>query len=190
MVLAVLRRVFGNFRYAQLAIVVAFLVLSAAILFPNREVVMQIFSSPAFSFGAKLAFLVSLYGALTTSFSAYSAVFTVSAAVLFGIDIALLVFYVRRRQAGSAGLSAEWNSLGGLISGVLGVGCAACGSVILTSIFAAFGAGGLLLLLPLHGAEFGLIGILFLLASIFQLAKRINDPLVCSLQSSAYRPWP
>lgn len=186
MVSVVLRRVFGNFRYVQLAIIVAFVVLSAAILFPNREVVWQIFSSSVIPFGDKLAFLVSLYGALTTSFTAYSAIFTVSAAVLFGIDIALLVFYVRRRQAGFSGRSAEWNSLGGLISGVLGVGCAACGSVILTSIFGAFGAGGFLLLLPLHGAEFGLIGILFLLVSIYQLTKRINDPLVCSLQSSAY----
>jgi hypothetical protein len=42
-----------------------------------------------------------------------------------------------------------------------------------------FGAGGLLALLPFHGAEFGVLGVILLGFSMQQLAKRINDPLVC-----------
>ena len=59
------------------------------------------------------------------------------------------------------------------------MGCAACGSVILTAFLGTIGAGGLLLLLPFHGAEFGIIGLLLLCASIRYLIKKIAEPLVC-----------
>lgn len=181
MVLTVLKRVFRNARYTQLAIVVTFIVLSVAILLPSRDIVWQVFSSRLLGVGDKFAFLGSMYGLIASNFTIYSAVFTIVASFLFGINIAFLVYYIRRRQVGSHGRAAEWNSLGGLVSGVLGVGCAACGSIILTSFLTALGAGGLLLWLPLHGAEFGLLGIVLLSVSIYQLAKRINDPLVCSI---------
>ncbi|MCA9357507.1 hypothetical protein H6784_00085 [Candidatus Nomurabacteria bacterium] len=179
MVLTVFKRVFCNARYTQLAIVVTFIVLSVAILLPSRDIVWQVFSSKLLNVGDKFSFLGSLYGLIASNFTIYSAVFMVVSSVLLGINIALLVYYVRRRQVGSHSRAAEWNSLGGVVSAVLGVGCAACGSIILTSFLATFGAGGLLLWLPLHGAEFSLLGIVLLSISIFQLTKRINDPLIC-----------
>jgi len=65
------------------------------------------------------------------------------------------------------------------VSGIFGVGCAACGSVIVSSLLLLVGAGGVLTILPFHGAEFGVLGIIFLWFSIYQLSKRIDDPLVC-----------
>jgi hypothetical protein len=59
------------------------------------------------------------------------------------------------------------------------VGCAACGSVILTAILATIGVGGLLLALPFKGAELGIIALGILFWSNYYLAKKINDPLVC-----------
>ena len=100
-------------------------------------------------------------------------------AVLFGINIALLTYYIRRRQEKTGNTKASLASLGGIVSAGLGIGCAACGSVVLTSLLGMFGAGSLLLLLPLHGAEFGIVGLILLLVSIRYLIKRIQDPLVC-----------
>lgn len=183
MLLVVLKRVFSHARYTQLATVVTFTFLSVAILLPSRTIVWQVFSSRLLEVGDKFAFLGSMYGLIASNFTFYSAVFTIVTAILFGINIALLVYYIRRRQTGSFGRAAEWNSLGGMVSGVFGVGCAACGSIILTSLLSAVGAGGLILWLPLHGAEFGIIGIILLTISIFQIAKRINDPQICPINS-------
>jgi uncharacterized membrane protein len=69
-----------------------------------------------------------------------------------------------------------------MISAVFGIGCAACGSVILTAILGIAGTGALLTWLPLHGLEFGVVGIILLSFSIYYLAKRINDPLVCKVR--------
>lgn len=181
MMFTVLGRVFSNARYTQLAILVAFIVLSAAILLPNFDLLRQVFYTHSISVTGKLSFLGSIYASIFTNFSTPSAIFTAITAILFGINVALMVYYVRRRQSVLAGKTAEWSSVGGFVSGAMGIGCAACGSVILTSILTTFGAGGLLALLPLHGAEFGLLSMILLTVAIRQLAKRINDPLVCPL---------
>ena len=66
-----------------------------------------------------------------------------------------------------------------MIAGLLGVGCAACGSVILTAVLA--GAGStLLLLLPFGGAELGFLGIVLLLYAIVKMHKEIAKGSVCT----------
>lgn len=69
----------------------------------------------------------------------------------------------------------------GITSGIIGVGCAACGSFLLTSILSFIGAGSLLVLLPLHGSEFGILGMLLLIFAVFRTAKQIENPLVCKI---------
>lgn len=181
MILDVFGRVFRNARYAQLAIVVAFIVLSAALLLPNTNLIAQIYNSDSLSVVGKMSFILDIYGSIFTNFTTLSAFTTITTSVLFGINISLLLYYIRRRQSAATGRSAEWSSLGGIISGVFGVGCAACGSVVLSTLLTTFGAGGLIALLPFHGAEFGILGLLLLSASIWYLTKRINDPLICPI---------
>jgi len=100
--------------------------------------------------------------------------------LLFALNLVLLVFYIRKIKSilkGNRRIHAV--GIGGLVSGLLGIGCAACGSVVLTSILSSIGASGLLLLLPLHGSEFGILGVLLLCMSIYVLVRRIQQPLVC-----------
>jgi len=153
--------------------------MSVAILLPNTKILLQVVQSPALGFGQKVEFLIGMYGLLGTNFSLFSAVTTVATAVLFGINIALLIFYVRRRQSVNKNKTGNSASVAGVVAGVFGVGCAACGSVLIASFLALFGAGGLLLILPLHGAEFGILSVCLLLFSVHEVTKRINDPLIC-----------
>jgi hypothetical protein len=178
----VFQRVFGQLRYAVLSGGISLLVLSGTLLLPSLGTITAVFTSSV-SASAKTTFLFSLYGTLFTNFSLFSALNLLLIATLFGINITLLVYYIRRQQLASRNLTAHATSLGGLVSGLLGIGCAACGSVILTALLGMFGASGFLLLLPLHGAEFGLIGVIFLVISIRYLVRRIDDPLVCRLDS-------
>ncbi|MBP6881244.1 MAG: hypothetical protein KBC35_01320 [Candidatus Pacebacteria bacterium] len=184
----VLKRVFGQLRYTMLASGIALLVLSGSLLLPNLGAITQVFGTDGIGIWAKLTFFVTLYGTLFTNFSLLSAFNLVLISFLFGINIALLVYYIRRQQIASANMTAHVTSIGGLVSGLLGIGCAACGSVILTALVGTFGASGFLILLPFHGAEFGLLGVVFLVISIRYLIRRINDPLVCRLHSSRTAP--
>jgi hypothetical protein len=179
MTVDVLKRVFRHPRYQIGAVLVMFAVLSAGMLFPNWAIFKQIVFSSSVGLWSKLEFVFSLYGSLTTNFTVWSGLYLVLIAVLFGINIALLTFYIRRRQEASMGKRAQLASLGGIVSASLGIGCAACGSVIITSVLALFGATGLLTLLPFHGQEFGVLGLILLLVSIWYLMQRINDPIVC-----------
>ncbi|MCD5381279.1 MAG: hypothetical protein LR008_01755, partial [Candidatus Pacebacteria bacterium] len=158
---------------------IAVVILSGILLLPNRDIILQLFSSDILSLGTKLSFVFSLYGAVALNYGVLSIMYMVSIAVLFGINVSLLTYYIRRRQIEVSGKTAHVTSIGGLISGIFGIGCAACGSIILTSVLGLFGATGLLLLLPFHGAEFGVIGIILLAFSINYLVKKIDDPFVC-----------
>lgn len=179
MTLAVFRRVFSQARYLQIAILIAVLALSVAILLPNTAIIVQVFGSSSISLGAKMQFLGSMYGVFFTNFTVFSAFYTLTIALLFGINSALLTYYIRRRQTVVANTGGHAAGVMGVVSGIFGVGCAACGSVIVSSVLLLFGAGGLLTILPFHGAEFGVLGIFLLGFSIYQLSKRIYDPLVC-----------
>jgi hypothetical protein len=179
MLLSVLGRVFSQVRYIQIATLVAVLVLSVAILLPNMSVLLQVLQSPNVELGAKMSFLGTMYGALFTNFTLFSALITIAISTLFGINSSLLAYYIRRRQTGVSNTSGHAAGVLGVVSGVFGVGCAACGSVIISSLLVLFGASGLLAMLPFHGAEFGVLGVTLLWFSIYQLCKRIHDPLVC-----------
>lgn len=187
MVVGVLKRVFGELRYTLLASGIAVMVLSATLLLPNLAVITQVFGIEI-GLWSKMVFLFTLYGTLFSNYTILSAVNLFVISVLFGVNIALLVYYIRRQQVASKNVTAHATSIGGLVSGLLGIGCAACGSVVLTALVGTFGASSLLVLLPFHGAEFGLLGVAFLGISIRYLIKRINDPLVCSLSSSRTAP--
>lgn len=62
---------------------------------------------------------------------------------------------------------------------VLGVGCAACGAVILSAVLSFFGVGGLLAYFPYHGVEVGYLGLFLLVLISYSLAKRLAHPLTC-----------
>ncbi|OGZ61172.1 MAG: hypothetical protein A2919_01050 [Candidatus Spechtbacteria bacterium RIFCSPLOWO2_01_FULL_43_12] len=72
--------------------------------------------------------------------------------------------------------------LGGSVLGILGIGCGACGSLILTPLAISIGATGFLAVLPFGGSEFGFLGIALFMFSMYSLSKKINDPLICPVE--------
>ena len=55
---------------------------------------------------------------------------------------------------------------------VLGIGCASCGTVMLTSMLGVVGAASLVTFLPLHGGEFQIIAFLITLISLHILIQK------------------
>jgi hypothetical protein len=68
-----------------------------------------------------------------------------------------------------------------IFAAFLGFGCAACGSVFITALFATVGGTGFLVALPFHGLEFGFAAILLLIFSSLSLVRAINKPPVCPI---------
>lgn len=175
--------------YALLATGVAATVLAAALWLPNYRLIGAVFTTPGATLGAKWQLLASLAGGLVASLGVAGAITTVTIPVLFGVDVAMIAYFIRQRRAAQArGEIAA--GLGGAVSGAIAAGCAACGSFLLLPLLSFLGAAGALALLPLGGAELGLLGIVLLLVSIYLIARKIATPPVCALPAAptATRP--
>ncbi len=166
--------------YLLIASFVALAVFSIALWMPNFALIYEVLLSDTAGVLEKASFVLSLYGSIITNFTIASASYTILIAVLFGVHIALLVFYIRtRRVKNTNAQSVGWLGMSGVISGFLGVGCAACGSLFVSSVLTASGAG-VLLFLPFGGKEFGYFGVGILAYAIYSLSKKIKEPLICS----------
>tara|TARA_B100000745_G_C20002312_1_gene340246 strand:+ start:235 stop:645 length:411 start_codon:yes stop_codon:yes gene_type:complete len=132
-------------------------------------------------FTEALSLLFSLFLSIGTNFTLVSASYTVIIAILFGVNVAMLSYYVSQRK-GPSGDATKGGALGmgGMVSGVLGIGCASCGTFILTSVLALVGAGGVVAFLPLGGEEFGILGVVLMGYATYWTTKKIEEPLVCT----------
>tara|TARA_B100000508_G_scaffold101355_1_gene79799 strand:- start:6422 stop:6970 length:549 start_codon:yes stop_codon:yes gene_type:complete len=168
--------------YTGLFLTVSFVVLSIAVLLPHLGLLKTLWQYESVSLLEFGLLFVKLYGSPGTNFTFLSATYTVLIAVLFGLQVTLLTYYVRSIRSKITNLTSVGASgIGGLVSGFFGIGCAACGTFLLSSILVLFGAGGLLAWLPFGGEEFGLIGVGLLLYANHIIVKKINAPLVCAL---------
>jgi len=170
--------VFFRPKYVGIASATAALVFSIAVWLPNYSLIFQIFASNSIVVSDKAGFLWGLYGSLATNFTAVSATYTVLISVLFGLNIALFTYYIKQRQ-GTIDGNASALGIGGLVSGFFGIGCAACGTFVLTSLLSVVGGAGALAFLPFGGEEFGVIGVGLLFYSLYKLAQMIEAPKVC-----------
>ncbi len=180
MILEALQKVFRKPGYVILALVVSALVFVLAVWLPNIRLVAGIVSSPDVPFVSKVQLPLSLLGSIGTNFTPLSATYTIVIAILFGMYIAMITYFLKRRikEVGQGGVATGFL---GITSGVLGVGCAACGSFLLTSL-SLVGASSVLTFLPLGGSEFGIIGAVLLALAIYMTAKKIIDPLICKVE--------
>ncbi len=183
MLFSALNKVFRKATYLALAALVALLMLALSTWLPNLGLIWQITSSPMVVFSEKVIFLANLMTSIGTNFTALSASYTVAIAVLLGINTAMVVYYMRQKKSAPI-RSGVTGSLAGFVSGVFGVGCAACGTLVLGPLLALIGAGGLIYVLPLNGGEFGLLSVGILGTSIIFTAKKINNLQVCNINNN------
>jgi len=171
-------KVLCNPYYSLLAALIAGFIFSMAVWLPSFQLIWIV--SQTASLSELPSLLWSLYGAIGSNFSLVSAIYTILIAILFGINIALLTYYIKRSRGGVRSIKGTGAAgIGGLVAGIFGIGCAACGTFIFTSALTLFGVGGILAYLPFGGEEFGFLGVGLLLYSLYTLTKKITDPLVC-----------
>ncbi len=172
-----LQKVYKKPLYWFITLSVALLYLLVAIWIPQWSLIHYTFTSPYFSVAQKIHIYRESLGWFFSGNTTISQLLTLCTALLVGVNTALLAYYVslriRFQRVHGVGVFA-------LIFGVLGVGCGACGSVILSSIFGLTVATGITGVLPLKGLEFSLLSIVILLGSIVYLARSMQRPLTCN----------
>ena len=174
------KKVFSRFRYLLLALIVSLTIFVLATWLPNLPLVWQVVTSSTISFFEKASFLTNLVSSIQTNFSTVTATYTILIAGFFGINVAMTTYYFRQEKTITGkGLG---TGIGGFISGIFGIGCATCGSFIITPLLALIGAGGFLTLLPFGGEEFGFLGVGLLGFSVMSVAKKINQPSTCPIE--------
>ncbi len=149
-----------------------------AIWLPNISFISETITSSSISFEQKISLLVSSLGALKTNFTFLSRTLAIIIAFLFAIQISVITYYLKRRvnlqkAAGISGI--------GMLAGMLGLGCASCGAVILSAIFGLGATASFIGILPLEGQEFGILSIIIIGYSLFSISKKINGPITCKI---------
>lgn len=177
---AALGQVFAYPSYAALAGVLAIAAFLLAVWFPNLRLLGEVFSGSDAPLADKLGIALSLLGGIATNFSPLTAAYTITIAGLFGLCTAMIAYMIRQKRTAAAARNIAIGS-GGMASGVLGVGCAACGSLLLAGALPFAGAAAALGALPLGGAEFGILSVALLVVSLLLISRTIARPAGCAL---------
>jgi len=172
------KEVFKNVSYSITVFVIAVFIFSFLILLPNLELIFRVGISSSASFSDLLSIMAGLIMSVTTSFSVLSVFYIVTISFLFSINILMVIYYIKMFKK-IPRMKETASSVGGMVGGVLGVGCVACGSILLSPILSLLGVSAAVAFFPLKGSEFGILGIIALLFSISIIAKKINKGNTC-----------
>ena len=145
--------------YLLLSIIAALVILFIILWLPNFSLFFSILLSDKLVFSEKMVFVLS---------SLEGRLWELIIAILSGINLSLIIYYFQTRRT----LLKKNGLVGGvgIVGGFLGVGCASCGSVILSLI----GVGGALAFLPFGGVEISFLAIILLLISLYSADKQIK----------------
>ncbi len=164
--------------YVVLSVVVFLVFFLSAIFLANYSFLGYVIGSEKHSLLEKAMLFWTSIEYFKSGFTLSSQISTIIISILAGINVSIVTYYVRSKiKLGRA------SGLGifGIVSGIFGIGCSACGSILITSVFGLSTTTFITTKLPLHGAEFGIIGILLLLVSIYIICEKIANPSSCAI---------
>jgi hypothetical protein len=154
--------------YALLAVFVAVAALSTFTLSRNLGFVRAVVIFGGGDLVGRLRALLGLYPGFAGGYSTAAATLIVLTAALVGLNVALATYHFREHGLGAREGS---GSVAGVVLGVLGAGCAACGSAMLAGLLGLLGVGVGLTALPLHGLEFSLLAVGVTLLSVHWITQ-------------------
>ena len=179
-IIQALKGVFSKPFYVIIALTTSITIFVLAVWLPNIPLIVRVMGHQGIPFSQKIDLPISLLGSIVTNFTLLSASYTIAISVLFGVNLSMIIYFLKRRIANVQQSGIATGFLG-IASGVLGMGCAACGSLLLTSSLSLVGASRVLSLLPLAGGEFGVLGVILLGISLYYNSK--TNTKSCGLQN-------
>lgn len=160
-----------------LIIVSTLLMLLLLLVVQNGKSALDIFSFDVLPLGSRISLFIKTLFDITSAFTISTLILAVLGALLGGINLSLAYTYMKVR--GDLIIQSGLYSGLGLIFAFLGIGCAACGTALLSVVLSFFGFSTMLSVLPYKGEEIGYIGILILCIATYVLAQKVTAPNVC-----------
>jgi len=154
--------------YAVGAIGVAWVSLTLFTLSQNLTLTTDLIIGGSLPLADRLVLIIEQYPFVGTNYSVVDGLAVLIVVALTGINLALVVYHFREHDLS---VSSSGGSMVGVVLGVAGAGCAACGSAVLIGILSLFGASGAVLLLPLGGLEISILAVVALLLSTYWVAE-------------------
>lgn len=181
-IITAVSQVFSRLLYWLIAFSVALIIILITVLLSQFRFIISVLDSSFFDTPTKLKAIVSSFGAFQTNLMIEDQIFTVIIAILSGITMAMVVYYFKYRFSVHA---AAGTSFLGVVVGLLGVGCSACGSVVVSTIFGVGATGIFLGVFPFEGTEISVLSVVILLGSLYVIARKIASPKMCDIKSSS-----
>lgn len=167
-----LRVVLGTPAHAVLAGVIAVLSLGLFIFSRNLALLLDVVVLGNLPLDAKMGIVVGMYRGVLTVSEPLTASVLVTLAVLLGVNVSVFVYYLRMHDLT---LRQGSGSMGSILLGTLGAGCASCGSAVLAGVLSLIGGTWVISLLPLEGLEFSLLAIPLILLSTFWIVQGLRS---------------
>lgn len=158
-------------KYTLLAVSYALLTLSVFVFARNLDILQQVILSGEIPLTARLQIFVEMFPGIGSAYTTEQTVLLVTTAALVGVNLTLITYHLLEHRGSLRGGS---GSVGGVVLGTLGAGCASCGSALLVGVLSLFGASGVLAALPLDGLEFALLALVLLVLSIYWTAEGLR----------------
>lgn len=147
------------------------------LLLQNGKASYTVFDFTFLPLSRRLSMATSTFFDIQNTFTTSTLALVFLGSFLSGINISLAYLYMRLR--GQIILHSGLYSGLGLVLAFFGVGCAACGTALLSLILSFFGLSAVLTLLPYHGEEIGYLGVVILCVATYTLARKVALPNVC-----------
>ena len=158
-------------------IVSTILFLLLLLIVQNGRAGVEVLNFEMLPFLKRLSLFVSTLFDVQSTFTGGTLVLAVLGSFLGGINLSLAYTYIKIR--GDMLVKSGLYSGAGLLLAFLGIGCAACGTALLSIILGFFGFSAMLNLLPYQGQEIGYIGLIILCIATYALSKKVSSPNVC-----------
>lgn len=158
-------------------IVSSLLFLFLLLLSQNGPAAVRILEIGSLELLERLRLAISTIFDIGNAFTVSTLILATLGSLIAGINLALAYVYMKTR--GEMLVKSGIYSGLGLVLALFGIGCAACGTALLSLVLSFFGFSTMLNVFPYQGQEIGYIGLIFLLIATYFLSKKISAPNVC-----------
>lgn len=169
-VLTALKYVYSRPIYLLITIFSSVLIIGLILWTLNLELLKYIFFDAPLSFGDKILFFVQGYKGLFSAFDNIQSIILLIFADLFGVNLSFMLFVLFNRNKEKVPNKSGGIALG---SAILGGGCIACGTSLLTPILTTLGITSVAFIRSL-GSIFLLLGSILTIYSIYKLSILIG----------------
>lgn len=167
--------------YATTAVVGMFVVMGVILWSLNFDVLRFVLFESGISAYDKFTFFISVYKGIFSAFGNLQALSIIIFSVLFGINIAALSFVLFRQRSRKA---LTGSSVAGLGAAILGGGCIACGTSILTPVLTSLGVLGATAFTHSLGIILNVVGSVLIIWSLYRLGLLVGTILAKQAQAS------